>query len=102
MLVGERPTRDIGTSSRGCRLRGNRLGSPPAPAAAGARSWDRLQQRPRIGMGATLEQILRPALLDDAAEIHHRDLVAEIVDDREIVADQDVAQSELLLKILHQ
>jgi hypothetical protein len=33
-------------------------------------------------MGAVREQILRPALLDDPAEIHHRDLVAEIFDDR--------------------
>src|SRR4051794_6932643 len=53
-------------------------------------------------MGATLEQILRPALFDDPAQIHHRDLVAEIVDDGQVVADQDVTEAELLLEVLHQ
>ena len=46
------------------------------------------------------EQILRAPLLDDPAEIHHRDLVAEIIHHREIVADQDVAQPELILQVL--
>ena len=44
------------------------------------------------------EQILRAPLLDDPAEIHHRDLVAQIVHHREIVADQDVAQAKLILQ----
>src|SRR5947207_1143406 len=38
--------------------------------------------------------------LDDAAEIHHRDLVGEMLDDREVVGDEQVRDFPLRLQIL--
>ena len=46
-------------------------------ARTGARHG--FEQRPRIGMRRSVEQVLRRPLLDDPAEIHHRDLVAEMI-----------------------
>ena len=43
----------------------------------------RRQQRLRIGMQRTGEQRVARRLLDDAAEIHHDDLVGHVADDRE-------------------
>ena len=37
--------------------------------------------------------------LDDPAEIHHDDPVAEILHDVEVVADEDVCRFELVLEI---
>src|SRR4051812_49061651 len=44
------------------------------------RVGDRRDQRPRIGMTRVLEDLLPIALLDDAAEIHHRHPVADMLD----------------------
>ena len=59
-------------------------------------------QRPRVRMRRGLEQHLGRALLDDAAGVQHRDLVAQVVDHREVVADQQVGHAELLLQVLQQ
>ena len=40
--------------------------------------------------------------LDDAAEIHHRDALAEMPHDRQIVRDEQVGQAEALAQILEQ
>ena len=53
-------------------------------------------------MRAVVKQILRPPLLDDPAEVHHRDFVAQIFDHGEIMADQHIAQSELVLQVFQQ
>ena len=87
--------RGVGAAGRTHRLRRDRPARRGAGGAAGAGARHGLEQRARVGMGAVVEQILRAPLLDDAPEIHHRDLVAEIVDHGEVVADQDVAQAEL-------
>jgi hypothetical protein len=42
------------------------------------------------------------ALLDDPAEVHDGDLVADVLDHGEIVRDEDVGQAELLLDPHHQ
>src|SRR5437588_13119214 len=39
---------------------------------------------------------------DDLAEIHHRDTMGHVLDDREIMTDEQQRQAELLLKILEQ
>ena len=36
--------------------------------------------------------------LDDAAEVHHRDPVADMADDREVVGDEQVGQAETILE----
>ena len=44
------------------------------------------------------EQSVRIALLDDAAEIHHRDLVAHLPDHAQVVADEEIGEPEPLLQ----
>ena len=41
-------------------------------------------------------------MLDDAAEIHHRDAVADVLDHREIVRDEQVGELPLALQVLQQ
>ena len=53
-------------------------------------------------MGGVLEQVVDVGCLDDNAQIHHRDSVADVADDVEIVGDEDIGQPQLLLKILQQ
>src|SRR5271156_1438094 len=48
------------------------------------------------------ENLLRRALLDDAAEIHHDHAVGEVADDRKIVADEDHRRLRLTLQIHQQ
>ena len=40
--------------------------------------------------------------LDDAAEIHHRDAVGHVGDDREVVGDEQIRESALALQIAQQ
>ena len=40
--------------------------------------------------------------LDDPAEVHHRDPVADVADDRQVVGDEQVGQPELALEPLEQ
>jgi len=40
-----------------------------------------------------------PAFLDHPAEIHHRDPVGKMLDHRQIVADEEIGQSELAPKL---
>ena len=42
------------------------------------------------------------AELDDLSLVHHRDPVRDVTHDRQVVGDEDVRQSELLLQVLHQ
>jgi hypothetical protein len=53
-------------------------------------------------MAGRAEDIRRWRLLDDLAEIHHRDLVAEALDHAEIMRDEDVGQETLALEALEQ
>ena len=53
-------------------------------------------------MGCCLEQCLWCALLNDAALVNHRHLVAQVVDHRQVVADEQVGDAELLRQVLHQ
>ena len=48
------------------------------------------------------EQTGAAALLDEAAEIHDRDAVGEMLDHCEIVADEEVGQAEFALQIEQQ
>ena len=53
-------------------------------------------------MPRVVVDLLRRPELDDVAEVHHRDAVGDVVDDREVVGDEDVGQTELLAQLLHQ
>src|SRR4051812_45000997 len=75
--VGKGTPPGIIAARRSLRLRPDQLCAATLPDAARARLRNGLQQCTRIGMRAPVEEILRPPLLDDAAEIHHGDFVAE-------------------------
>ena len=57
---------------------------------------------PGIGMARRDEDIRRGRLFDDLAEIHHRDLVAELLDHAEVVGDENIGQAALALQALEQ
>jgi hypothetical protein len=42
------------------------------------------------------------ALLDDQPAMQHANVVAQVVDHRQVVADEQVADAELLLQVLHE
>ena len=48
------------------------------------------------------EQRVARRQLDDAAEIHHGDAMADVLHHREIVRDEQVGDPELLLQVDHQ
>ena len=53
-------------------------------------------------MNRVAEQRARRRQLDEAAGAHHGDAVGDVVDDREVVADEQVGEAELLLQVLEQ
>src|SRR5215471_11631856 len=63
---------------------------------------DRRQQRLGIGMQRRRIEVFSRRDLDDAAEIHHRDACADVLDDRQIVRDEEIGQPELLLQVFQQ
>ena len=60
---------------------------------------DRRQQGLGVRVVGTVEDLLGGAELHDAAEVHHRDPVAEIADHAEVVRDEQVARAVTRLKI---
>src|SRR5215472_8100282 len=76
-----------------------------------ARQNDALAARSRIGYRHRREQCLRVRVqriaeefvfrgeLDNAAEIHHGDTIADVLDDRQIVRDEKIRQPELALQV---
>ena len=50
----------------------------------------------------TLVHVVGVADLDDLAEVHHRDLVADVAHHREVVRDEHVREPELVLQVLEQ
>ena len=73
-----------------------------APCVDGVRVRDRLEQRPGVGVPRVGEDLLGVADLDDAAEVHDRDPVAEELRGRQVVGDVDVAEPQLGLEVQHQ
>ena len=53
-------------------------------------------------MVAPLHERVAGAELDDLAEVHHRDAMGDVLHDAQIVRDEQLAQSQLLLEILQQ
>ena len=48
------------------------------------------------------EELRRRAALHHQAAVQHADLVAQVVDHRQVVADEQIAHAELLLQVLHE
>src|SRR6516162_6036 len=48
----------------------------------------RLDECARVGMFRRIEDVLLSANLDDAAEIHHRDAVGDMLHDAEVMRDE--------------
>ena len=60
------------------------------------------EQRLRIGMQGHLEQGRLVCHLHNTPEIHHRHTVADVLDDRQIVRDEEIRQLEFVLQVHHE
>ena len=54
------------------------------------------------GCSCVPEQVAPVGQLGDPAEVHHRDPVADVLDDAHVVGDEQVGQAELALELLEQ
>ena len=73
---------------------------PPLALGGGIRHGHGRQQRPGVRVArAGVERVRRPDL-DDLAEVHHRDAVADVLHDRQVVGDEQVRQPEPLAQVL--
>ena len=48
------------------------------------------------------EEVARGGKLDDAAEVHHRDPLTDMLHDRQIMGDEEVGQAQFALQVDHQ
>ena len=60
------------------------------------------QQCFRVWMLRILKELIRTAKLNDVAQIHHHDAIAQVLNDAQIVGNKDVRQAVFLLQILQQ
>lgn len=60
---------------------------------------DRGEQCLRVGMEWVAVNLLVRGHLDDLAQIHHRDPMADPADHRKVVSDKDVAEPAVLLQL---
>src|SRR6266851_1818227 len=72
------------------------------PRRVGIRNRNRRQQRFRVRMLRRGEKRRGRSHLDDLSEIHHRDAVADVLDQSQIVRDEQIRQLQLLLQIHQQ
>ena len=89
-LGGESGARDFSGARRGAARCG---GSGTGTAA---------EERAPVGMARRVRASRGGSDLDDAAEIHHRDAVADVPHDREIVRDEQDREAELALQVAQQ
>ncbi|MNL22118.1 hypothetical protein D3C87_1434460 [compost metagenome] len=61
-----------------------------------------LQQKLGIGVTRAGEQLLRVALLHNAAKIHDRDAIRHVANHAHVMADEQIGQPQLVLKASHQ
>ena len=60
---------------------------------------DRVEEPARIGMAGVAEDLRPAAGLDDLAEIHHRDPMADPLDHRHVVGDEEIGEAEFRLQL---
>ena len=92
---------------RAARRRIERIGEGEAEprfrdAEAGLRRQHGREQRPRIGVLGPCEELGRVGKLDNAAEIHDGDARGDVLDDRQVVADEHVSEIEIAAQIREQ
>ena len=63
---------------------------------------NRIKQQARVGMARRAKDGLRRTLLDNAPEIHHAQSVGHVPHHRQIVADEQIGQTQAALQIPHQ
>ena len=87
----------------------NGLGTSPVsrirsrfPLPPRVRAGHRGQQRDRVGVHRGVVDRVPLAELDDLAEVHDRDPVADVAHHRQVVGDEDVGEVELGLQVLQQ
>src|SRR5262245_5566775 len=98
-ILGERAARAKAAAARHrARVRRLTLQGEVERDAAAADAGHRGQQRLRVGMAGLLEDRRLVAVLDDLAEVHHRDPRAHRADHGEVVRDEHVGEREGLLK----
>ena len=78
------------------------LGPTPAPPMFRRKRGGGLDQRLHIGVTRRGKQRPGGGLFDDLTQIHHRDLVADMADDTQIVADEQIGQPGLALQTADQ
>ena len=60
------------------------------------------QQRHGVGVARRRIQLVDVGDLDELAEVHDPDPVADVLDDREVVGDEQVGEAELLLEVVEE
>src|SRR5262249_57341317 len=71
-------------------------------AQSGLEGENRIEQRARVGMPRIPKDGIARAGFDDAAEIHYGDLRGDVLDHREIVADEQIGEAEIVLEVHEQ
>ena len=72
------------------------LADPRVGVGHGRQEGDRVRV---AGLGV---ELVDGGQLDQPAQVHHPDPVADVLDDREVVGDEQVGQAELLLEVVEQ
>src|SRR5690242_16696335 len=62
----------------------------------------RREQSLGVGMPRACEDLTLRRHLDNLAQIHHRNAVSDVLDDRQIMTDEEQREAELPLQILQQ
>ena len=65
----------------------------------GVGQWYGSEQSLSVRMGGVAIECLGRGSLDDLSEIHDGNLVGEMLDDGEVVGDEEVTESELILEV---
>ena len=63
---------------------------------------DRAEQAPGVRVLRVVEELALRPVLDDAARVHHGDVVGDVGDDAEVVRDQDHRRVEVVLELVDQ
>src|SRR5438552_12539639 len=87
------------TTRRGIRRVGYfALENDPIGAKARIRYGDRRQEGLGIGVLRRREQLFGGRGLHDPADIHHRDTLADVLDDAQVVSDEEIGKPKSFLK----
>ena len=77
----------------------SRQHEPLLADAAGPGSAPPRQERDRVGVTRLLVELDHVGQLDELAEVHHADAIADVLDHRQVVRDEQVRQAELVAQV---